>query len=422
MELDLWLQNRLVARTATDSRGRVRIKYTDDELGAHPAETPLLSCSLPTPGPSGPANARAFLEGLLPEGRALEAAASKVREVALVDGSPADTTDAVALLAEYGWDCAGAVVALPAGMTRNVLADRSYQLLDDDGVAGLIDSLQRRPLGTDLDRDIRMSLAGAQPKLLLARIDGDWHEPIAGAPSTHILKPAGGWPNSVHNESLVMAIARDTGLSTQDSWVETFAGIEVFVTERYDRCFVDGHVERMHQEDMCQASGLRPRDKYRIGNPGLRMAAVLREFADDPRAAALELYRQVAFRCAVGDEDGHGKNYSIMLDDGSVRLAPLYDSLCTIVYTALDGKMGAKVGDQIKLAKVNRAALCNEAEKMGLTVEEADDALTVLARDMLASLNRLPARHLEGWPSGEVVDVIGTRLERLGDGSPLGGP
>jgi hypothetical protein len=34
------------------------------------------------------------------------------------------------------------------------------------------------PLGTDLDRDIRMSLAGAQPKLLLTRIGGRWYEPV----------------------------------------------------------------------------------------------------------------------------------------------------------------------------------------------------------------------------------------------------
>jgi HipA-like protein len=82
MELDLWLAGKLVARTLTAARGgKVRIVYDESVIGDCPAETPVLSCSLPTPGPGEPARSRAFLEGLLPEGSALSAAAAQVRGV-----------------------------------------------------------------------------------------------------------------------------------------------------------------------------------------------------------------------------------------------------------------------------------------------------------------------------------------------------
>jgi len=66
MELDLWLGDRLVAHANERQRGRkVTIVYDPEVAESMGDEVPLLSCSLPTPGPSQPANARAFLEGLL---------------------------------------------------------------------------------------------------------------------------------------------------------------------------------------------------------------------------------------------------------------------------------------------------------------------------------------------------------------------
>jgi hypothetical protein len=64
VELDLWLGERLVARTVSQNReAKYRVVY-DEEVAAEVGdEVPLLSCSLPTPGPNGPAAARAFLEG-----------------------------------------------------------------------------------------------------------------------------------------------------------------------------------------------------------------------------------------------------------------------------------------------------------------------------------------------------------------------
>ena len=97
------------------------------------------------------------------------------------------------------------------------------------------------------------------------------------------------------------------------------------------------------------------------------MTRLLQVNADSPREQIATLFRQIAFRAIVGDEDGHGKNYSLILDDGSVRLAPLYDSLCTLIYPKLAGNMGAQLGTRTSLAKVDRTALVEEATAMTLT-------------------------------------------------------
>jgi serine/threonine-protein kinase HipA len=420
-ELDIWLSDRLVAHTVSRDRGnKVRIAY-DDAVGAtYGPEVPLLSCSLPTPGPSEPAKAGAFLEGLLPEGRALAAAAAQVRGVRLLDGSPETPRDVVALLAEYGRECAGAVVVVPEGVVPTLAG--TYEPLDDEALALLIRDLPQRPLGTDLEHDVRMSLAGAQDKLLLARVDERWCEPVGGAPSTHIIKPTTIWPHSAQNEALVLELGRAAGLLDTESWVEDMAGTTVLVVQRYDRRIEPGNIVRLHQEDMCQAIGLRPKDKYDVGRPSDRMAKVLREFADSPRPEIERLFRQVVFRAIVGDEDGHGKNYSLLLDDGRVTLAPLYDSLCTLAYGELSGEMGTRIGHQRSLAKVDRAALLDEARAMGLTQVEANQSLDDLADALRQAIDTLSDRITRGWPGERVIEIVAARVERLQSGEPLGGP
>ena len=168
MELDIWLGDQLVARTRERDRGRkVSIVYEESVVATMGNEIPLLSCSLPTPGPSEPAKARSFLEGLLPEGRALETMAARLRGVRLEAGAPAAPADAVSLLAEYGRECAGAVAIVPSGGSDRP-HEGSYRPLDQADLVAILHDLPTHPLGADPDREVRMSLAGAQPKFLEA--------------------------------------------------------------------------------------------------------------------------------------------------------------------------------------------------------------------------------------------------------------
>ena len=424
MPVDIWLHGTLTARVTLKSAGRkVVLEYTDEARSRYRGGAPILSCSLPAAhGTTAPSATRAYLEGLLPEGRALETAASRLRGVELDSaGAPAAPSDAVALLAEYGRECAGAVVVAPAESGPPSGGHPSSPLGDVE-LADLVRNLPTNPLGADPGREIRMSLGGAQDKLLFTRVAGNWCRPIDGYPSTHILKPTTVWPHSAENEALVLTLSRACGLSSNDVWIEQIADTSVLVTERYDRITGDdGSVHRLHQEDMCQAAGVRPKDKYLIGRPSDRMTRVLREFAASPIREALAVYRQVAFRALVGDEDGHGKNYSLVHTEGGVTAAPLYDSLCTLAYPDLSGTMGAQIGTQRSLAKVDRQALAEEARAMGIPAVAAAEAIDELIDNVRSGAADLSPTLTEGWPAERIIETILGRAQRLESGQPLGG-
>lgn len=423
MNLDIYLGGRHVASTASRSRGKkFAIEYTEFVRVGAPAESILLSCSLPTPGPSGPSNARAFLEGLLPEGRALEVMAARIREVRLTSAgpSPAEPTDVLNLLGAYGRECAGAVVLVPEG--HDAPGPGHYRELNDQDAVALVADLPNNPLGSDPEAGIRMSLAGNQPKLLLARMGQMWCKPVDGAATTHIIKPTGVWPLSADNEAIVMAIARVVGLSTSATWVEDFGGTRAFVAERFDRAIdpVARTVTRRHQEDMCQALGLRPRDKYSIGCPSQKMAALLRSVPTAPGTDARKLFTQTVFRTIVGDADGHGKNYGLMIEDGEVGLSPLYDALTTLVYPELSGKMGAPVGRQENLTKVDLDTLIEEGRACGIAEQESAEIASSLCDRIRAAVDQLPEDGLDDRALEAVTRTVSVRATRLLKGEVMG--
>ncbi len=424
MNLDVYLGGQHIGHTVPRSRGKkFAIEYSEAVRSTVPDESILLSCSLPTPGPSGPGNARAFLEGLLPEGQSLEVMAARIRGVRLdSDGSPAEPQDVLSLLAVFGRECAGAVVLVPEG--EPAPGPGGYRELTTPEIANLIAGLPANPLGTDLAGGVRMSLAGNQPKLLLARMGNTWYQPVDGAATTHIIKPTDAWPLSADNEAIVMGIARQVGLAKSDTWVEDFGGIRAFVAERFDRT-VDpktNAVTRRHQEDMCQAIGLRPRDKYLIGRPSQRMAALLRSVPTAPGTDARALFVQTAFRAIAGDEDGHGKNVGLIIEDGQVALSPLYDSLSTVAYPVLSGRLAAPIGRQTNLAAIDIDALVEEGRACGIGEQESRGTALELADRMKAAAAQLSSDGVDARALESITGIVAERATHLLNGEPMGLP
>ena len=61
---------------------------------------------------------------------------------------------------------------------------------------------------------------------------------------------------------MVLNLARAVGLTDSDSWVEHHGQQSILATSRYDREVHGRIVRRVHQEDMCQALGMRTGDTY----------------------------------------------------------------------------------------------------------------------------------------------------------------
>lgn len=187
------------------------------------------------------------------------------------------------------------------------------------------------------------------------RIDGDEVSlPLGGAPRTHILKPAvERFAGVVFNEALCMELAEGMSLPAAKGEIRKTEDIEYLLVERYDRRHVtmDGAagVERLHQEDFCQALNIVPEMKYqKEGGPSFKQCfSLLRNVSSAPVIDLQRLLDAAIFNYLVGNNDAHGKNFSLLyLGVRTVALARLYDVISTIYYPELHTEMAMTIGRQ----------------------------------------------------------------------------
>lgn len=317
------------------------------------------------------AQRRNFFAELLPEGDSLEVLAQRQRIV---------THDTVGLLRAYGRDVAGALQIFdPAAPGEPKSPD--IIAIDHAAVRRLLNNLQAQPLG-NVPIKGKSSLAGVQPKAVLALIDGQWHQVIDGYPSTHIIKPhLDRHPTLIFDEEYGSRFVRALGLASFDTRLADFAGEPALVVERYDRSpdMPDG---RIHQEDMNQALGARGSEKYQShgGKVSLaRIATVFSKRGDNDSVRRLLIATVLA--AAVGNLDMHAKNISMLhFPDGRSTLAPMYD-VVPQVHQDNDGELALAVNGVYAHREIKRDDLVAEARSWGIrTPEEAiDQALAQIA-------------------------------------------
>ncbi|QBY53196.1 type II toxin-antitoxin system HipA family toxin [Cupriavidus oxalaticus] len=331
--LDLWMNGLPVGHWETTPAGD-RLAYREDWI-ADPQGRPL-SLSLPfTPGNQphrGPVVANYF-DNLLPDSDAIR------RRIAARYRTGG--TDAFALLAKLGRDCAGALQMLPPQEAPTALKRVQGRPLSETEIATLLHEATAEPvlgLREPID-DLRLSIAGAQEKTALLRWGGHWLLPQGSTPTTHIFKlPMGLVGNmradmrtSVENEWLCARIVAAFGLPVAACEIARFGDVKALVVERFDRKpSADGSwLLRLPQEDMCQATGTSALQKYESdGGPGIQQIADIlsgsRSALSDRRNFFLA---QIVF-WLLAATDGHGKNFSISHLPGSrYEATPLYDIL-----------------------------------------------------------------------------------------------
>jgi serine/threonine-protein kinase HipA len=402
-ELAVWLYGDHVATIERHQR-RPRLTYTQAALDRYALGTPLLSLSLPVRAERYPQGVvRAFLDGLLPEGEPRRAIAR--------DGGipPGDT---YGLIRALGRDCAGALVIQPADEPAPPPATTTTaEPLSDDELESLIRDLQSAPLG--VGGRVRISLAGVQEKLVLTRMpDGRWGRPVDGTPSTHILKPEiAAYPQTVENEALCMRIARHLGVEAAHVETTEIVGRKLIVVERFDRQVVpDGRVIRIHQEDLCQATGIAPELKYEEdGGPSFRTIARILATIGGPDSLE-RLLQSVVVHCLVGNGDAHAKNYSLLHDQaGSLHLSPLYDVLSTLHYG--DDELAMRVDDVQRISRVTGIRIVNEARGWDMGRTTATDIVADLLANAADAIDA--ARDETPGAPDKLVELIRTQLHRL---------
>ncbi len=333
--LNVWMNGILVGQWSQGGRGSNTFQYDPAWINSEYARP--LSNSIPIipshPIVKGEVVAHYF-DNLLPDSAEIRnRIQSKFRT---------GSTATIELLQAIGRDCVGAVQMLPVGEMPHDFHQVSSSPINDKQVAELLRANSSgRVLGQELDNDnFRISIAGAQEKTALLKINGAWHLPHGATPTTHILKlPLGliggerrfDMTSSIENEWLCAKILEKLDFSVAQTEIDTFKGVKALVVKRFDRKWVDNNtwIARIPQEDFCQVFGLPNTKKYEAdGGPGI--AKIMQylaasQFADEDRLHFIKT--QFVF-WLLAASDGHAKNFSVAINEGSnFQLTPLYDVL-----------------------------------------------------------------------------------------------
>lgn len=327
-DLHLFMNGQRVGCLTRTSVGQLRFEYSDEWLQSERKRPLSLSMSLSQRVYIGDV-VENFFDNLLPDSQPIR---SRIQA-----RFSAKSNRCFDLLWHVGRDCVGALQLLPEDAASIDVHHIDAVELTESQIADILRNYTTMPLGMKGDDDFRISIAGAQEKTALLRLNDRWCRPLGVTPTSHIFKlPIGkiihsgmDLTDSVENEWLCHLILKAYGIPVADTKIAVFDDVKVLVVKRFDRRWADDQswLIRLPQEDMCQALNIPPALKYESdGGPGMeRIMTLLLGSANALTDRQLFLKTQVLF-WLLGAIDGHAKNFSIvLLPGGSYQLAPIYD-------------------------------------------------------------------------------------------------
>lgn len=207
------------------------------------------------------------------------------------------------------------------------------------------------------------------------------------------------------------ALVGETRLRVPVRLVHDRDGAAGLLVERFDRVQPGADKRasllRLHQEDACQLLGRYPADKYRIS---LREVAEALEVCSAPVAERLRLLQLQALSYLIGNGDLHGKNISLQVVDGRVRLTPIYDLLSTLPYG--DESLALELEGRDK--RFRAKDFIAFGERIGLRSAATRRMLDTLIKGVGPHLERLNEIGLSERSTRHAQRVIAEQLGMLG--------
>ena len=361
MPLSVVLSGRVagtVAGDGLDASSRAGFSY-DPEYLAWPDATPL---SVSAPLRSGRHEVGAWLDGLLSDNHV-------VRERWRSEHQAATTRPVDLLASPVGRDCAGAVQFCPENeLAATLQRDSGVRELTEGRVAEMVASLRMDEAAwSQGTADAAFSLAGAQSKTALRYEQGRWFQPYGDSPTTHILKPGiSRFPDIEFIEHISQRAAVLLGIDAAETKCVEVNGQRALLVTRYDRLVkASGEYQRIHQEDACQALGVPPTQKYQNqqGPDVSDVAGLLWAHSSDPETDVRLFRDALIYNWLIVGPDAHAKNYSLLLDNDDVRMAPLYDVCSVLPYRDVLQREGTRPVRSLTLAmKIGRDYSIHKAD------------------------------------------------------------
>jgi serine/threonine-protein kinase HipA len=267
-------------------------------------------------------------------------------------------------------------------------------------------------------------LSGVQIKAPMYLDANGYLLPSAERPFTHILKPAGtsGFESLPIIEWLSLHLSASVGFEAP-----AFALINMpdemppaLIVERFDIRQSPDDDRLICLEDFCSLLDLTTADKYK--GTIEQAARALKAISTSPQEDLLILFKRALFAWFIADGDMHLKNMAVLKITRnhadkfqSVRMAPIYDVVSTVVFPGLKhDRMALKMNG--KDSRLKRKDYMMLASIMGLKASDAESVVHDMllkfqsAVDMAALPQDLGYTDTAQSMVAEMLDIIRTRL------------
>lgn len=157
-------------------------------------------------------------------------------------------------------------------------------------------------------------------------------------------------------------MAKDAGISINESMLLEIGESKHFMTKRFDRYIFNGKLQKIHMQTLSAIAHIDYNIPMICSYEGLaRYAKILQLDYSDIE----EIYRRMVFNVLAVNCDDHVKNFSFLMDrDGDWRLSPAYD--VTFAYHSSNKWLGAH---QMTINGKNENITLNDLLNCGITID-----------------------------------------------------
>jgi serine/threonine-protein kinase HipA len=261
-------------------------------------------------------------------------------------------------------------------------------------------------------RATKMSIQGVQPKLSARLRSKAGCFEIVDKGGRYILKPQHHiFRHLPENEDVTMRLAQSVGIEVPvHGLVYSRDESLTYFIRRFDRT---GRSAKLAVEDFAQLAGASRDTRYDFSME--RLIPLIDRYCTFPAVERVELFRRVLFCFLTGNEDMHLKNFSIIIKDEIVKLAPAYDLLnTTIALRGADEEMALPLHGKKRNLTRNDLIRYYGTERLGLNEVVIDEVLGEFAESIPLWAAVIATSFLPEGLKEEYTTLVGDRATRLG--------
>ncbi len=204
------------------------------------------------------------------------------------------------------------------------------------------------------------SMGGARPKAVVQDGEGLW---IA-----KFNRDDDRW-NNTRVEHAMLRLARDCGLHTAESRIETVGTKDVLLVKRFDRERAPKGYTRARMVSGLTLLRADEAPEARQNWSYLSLVETLRRVVADAKGDARELFRRICFNALISNLDDHPRNHAILAKQQEWKLSPAYDLTPSVPVSIEHRDLAMECGDQGRYA--NAKNILSQHARFLLGEEEA---------------------------------------------------